>query len=139
MDALTFTVEQGLWGLLVGSFLSATILPGGSEALLYGFLQAHPSEMLLAIAIATLGNTAGGMTSWACGRFLPRWQKLDDLPHMHTVQRWGGASLLFAWLPIIGDPLCLAAGWLRLSWLPCLVFMAIGKALRYTVLAELIL
>lgn len=137
MDALTFTAEQGLWGVLIGSFLSATVLPGGSEALLYGFVQAHPADTATAIFWATVGNTFGGMTSWACGRYLPRWQKLEKLPHLDAVRRWGSAALLLSWVPLIGDALCIAAGWLRLHWLPCLLCMAIGKAVRYAVVAGL--
>ncbi len=140
MDAFAFTPEfspeQGLWGLLAGSFLSATVLPGGSEALLFGFLQQHPDDALLAVLIATLGNTAGGMISWWCGRYLPRWQKFASLPYMDKVQQWGSPILLLSWTPIFGDALCLAAGWLKLRWLPCMIFMAIGKAARYWLISD---
>ena len=85
MEWLNVTAESGLWGLLAASFLSATVLPGGSEALLWGFLQLHPAEYGPALALATLGNTAGGMTSWWCGRYLPRWQKLENLPQRSSL------------------------------------------------------
>ena len=136
MEWLNVTAENGLWGLLLASFLSATILPGGSEALLWGFLQLHPGEQGAALALATLGNTAGGMTSWACGRFLPKWQRLEQLPHRHRVERWGSPVLLLAWAPLIGDALCIAAGWLRLHWLPCCIFMAAGKLARYWLVVQ---
>ena len=136
MEWLNVTAESGLWGLLVASFLSATVLPGGSEALLWGYLRLHPAEFGPALALATLGNTAGGMVSWWCGRFLPRWQKLENLPHRDKLERWGSPALLLAWAPIIGDALCLAAGWLRLHWLPCCLFMAIGKLARYWLVAQ---
>ena len=135
MEWLNVTAESGLWGLLLASFLSATVLPGGSEALLWGFLKLHPGEFGPALVLATLGNTAGGMTSWWCGRFLPRWQGLDRLPRLHHLQRWGSPALLFAWLPLAGDALCIAAGWLRLHWLPCCLFMALGKFARYALIA----
>ncbi|HQU80237.1 MAG TPA: YqaA family protein [Azonexus sp.] len=136
MEWLNVTAESGLWGLLVASFLSATILPGGSEALLWGFLQLHPGERWAALALATLGNTAGGMTSWWCGRVLPKWQRLESIPHKDKVERWGSPVLLLAWTPLIGDALCVAAGWLRLHWLPCCAFMAIGKLARYWLVAQ---
>lgn len=131
MEWLNVTAEQGLWGILLSSFLAATLLPGGSEAILWAYLKIHPHEALTAITLATLGNTAGGMTSWACGRYLPRWQRLESVPRLDWVRRWGSPVLLLSWVPLIGDPLCLAAGWLRLHWLSCCIFMLLGKAARY--------
>lgn len=136
MEWLNVTAENGLWGLMLASFLSATVLPGGSEALLWGFLQLHPEQSTSALLLCTLGNTAGGMTSWWCGRYLPRWKKLDTLPHKDKLERWGSPALLFAWAPIVGDALCVAAGWLRLHWLPCTLFMAIGKFARYWLVVQ---
>lgn len=125
-----------MWGLFASSFLAATLLPGGSEAVLFVFLRAHPEQWGLALMLATIGNTLGGMTSWACGRWLPKWRKLDQLPHLDTIRRWGTPALLLAWTPLIGDALCVAAGWLRLHWLPCLLFMAVGKLARYWLVAQ---
>ena len=136
MEWVNVTAEQGLAGLFLSSFLAATLLPGGSEAVLWGFRQLHPEQKSTALALATLGNTLGGMTSWACGRFLPRWQRLDRLPQMHHLQRWGSPALFFSWLPLVGDALCVAAGWLRLHWLPCCLFMALGKFARYWLVAQ---
>ena len=136
MEWLNVTAENGLWGLLAASFLSATVLPGGSEALLWGFLRLYPGDYWWAILVSTCGNTAGGMTTWWCGYALPRWQKLEHLPHKETLQRWGSPVLLLAWAPLIGDALCLAAGWLRLHWLPCCLFMAVGKFARYWLIAQ---
>ena len=121
---------------MAASFLSTTILPGSSKALLWGFLRLHPGEQWAALALATLGNTAGGMTSWWCGRVLPKWQRLENIPHKDKVERWGSPVLLLAWTPLIGDALCVAAGWLRLHWLPCCAFMAIGKLTRYWLVAQ---
>lgn len=136
MEWLDVTAETGLWGLLAASFLSATVLPGGSEALFWLFLRQHPAELWPALTLVTLGNTAGAMTSWWGGRVLPRWQKLENLPHRDKVERWGSPILLLAWLPVVGDALCVAAGWLRLHWLPCCLFMAVGKFLRYWLVAQ---
>ena len=103
--------------------------------MLWGFLRLHPEAVWQALGVATLGNTGGGMVSWWCGRFLPRWQRLEALPHKDRLERWGSPALLFSWLPVVGDALCIAAGWLRLHWLPCLVFIALGKFARYALLA----
>jgi membrane protein YqaA with SNARE-associated domain len=91
------------------------------------------------LAVATLGNTLGGMSSWVIGRFIA-WRfparrfAAKEQRAITRIQRWGSPALLFSWLPVIGDPLCLAAGWLRIDWLPSLVFIAVGKAVRYAVL-----
>ena len=136
MEWLNVTAEEGLGGLFLASFLSSTVLPGGSEALLWAFLRLHPEQATAALLLSTVGNTAGGMVTWWCGRFLPRWQKLEDLPQRERVARWGSPVLLMSWTPIVGDALCLAAGWLRLHWLPCCAFMAAGKAARYWLVAQ---
>jgi len=121
-----------LWALFTASFLAATLLPGGSEAALFAVLKLHPQQMWPALAIATIGNTLGGMTSYLIGRILPQAKSLKGLD---TVQRWGSPALLLAWVPVVGDPLCVAAGWLRMNaWLAAL-FMAIGKLARYALIA----
>lgn len=136
MAWLNLSSEAGLWGLFVASFLAATVLPGGSEALLFGLLKLHPDQFWPALALATLGNTLGGMTSYACGRWLPGWRKLENTKGRERVQRWGSPILLLAWAPLIGDLLCVAAGWLRLNWAACAAFMALGKFARYWLVAQ---
>ena len=124
--------ETSLWALLASSFLAATLLPGGSEAVLFGVLNLHPGQFWTAIGVATLGNALGGMSSYLIGRVIP--QK-KDLPGLPAVQKFGSPVLLLSWLPFIGDPLCVAAGWLRLNpWLS-LLFIALGKFARYLVIA----
>ena len=136
MDWLSFGSDAGLWGLFVGSFLAATLLPGGSEVLLFALLREHPQTLWLALALATLGNTLGGMTSYACGRWLPQARRCAAWPWHARLQRWGSPVLLLAWAPVIGDALCVAAGWLRINWLGCALFMALGKAARYALVAQ---
>ena len=136
MEWLNISAEAGLWGLFLSSFLAATILPGGSEALLFALLKIHPEEFWPALGLATIGNTLGGMTSYACGRWLPRWQKFEISERREQVRHWGAPILLLAWAPLIGDALCIAAGWLRLDWRACVAFMAIGKFIRYWVIAQ---
>jgi membrane protein YqaA with SNARE-associated domain len=123
-----------LWALFAASFLAATLLPGGSEAALYAVLKLHSDRYWLALGVATLGNTLGGMSSYLIGRIIP--QK-KGLPGLTAVQKYGSPALLLSWVPIIGDPLCVAAGWLRLNpWLSAL-FMGSGKLARYLVIASL--
>lgn len=124
--------SASLWTLFVSSVLAATLLPGGSEAVLFGVLRLHPGQLGAALAVATLGNTLGGMSSYLLGRFIPQKTVLKGLEHL---QKYGAPILLLSWVPIIGDPLCVAAGWLRLNpWL-CVLFIAIGKFARYWVIA----
>ena len=134
--------DASLWTLFASSFLAATLLPGGSEAVLFAVLKAHPATFAAAIALATLGNTLGGMSSYCIGRFVARiggarsarvarWQDLA----MRWTRRHGSPAMLLAWVPFIGDPLCVAAGWLRLSWPPVALFMALGKLARYLIIA----
>ena len=136
MDWLNISPTAGLWGFFVSSFLAATLLPGGSEAALFGLLKLHPDQLWPALALGTLGNTLGGMTSYACGRWLPSWQKIEKLTQREKVRQWGAPILLFAWTPIVGDALCIAAGWLRLDPWRCASFMAFGKFIRYWLIAQ---
>ena len=124
--------ELGLAGLFLASFLAATLLPGGSEAVLFALLRFHPEQVYAALALATLGNTLGGMSTYAMGRWLPNRVAAEKLA---TVRRWGSPSLLLAWAPLIGDALCAAAGWLRLPWPACAGWMAVGKFGRYALVA----
>jgi membrane protein YqaA with SNARE-associated domain len=124
-----------LAALFVASFAAATLIPLPSEAALFAYLQLHPDRSALAVAVATLGNTAGGMTSYLIGRFLP--QKKLDSRAIQSVRRYGAPVTLLAWLPLVGDALCVAAGWLRIPWAAALGFMAAGRLARYLAVAAL--
>ena len=121
--------------LFVSSFLAATLLPGGSEAVLFAVLKLHPEQFWPALGVATLGNTLGGLSSYLLGRLIPQTKPLKGLA---TVQRWGSPALLLSWVPLLGDPLCVAAGWLRLNPWWSTLFIAIGKFGRYWVIASLV-
>jgi len=123
----------GLGGLFLSSFLSATLLPGNSEVVLLALLHEAPELKWPAVILATLGNTLGGMTSYLIGRLLPEPVENRALGWM---RRYGPAALLFAWVPVVGDGLCVASGWLRQNAMGAAVFIALGKAARYWVLAE---
>lgn len=125
-----------LTALFASSFLAATLLLGGSEAVLFGALKLHPEQLWLMLAVATLGNTLGGLSSYLIGRLIPQKTQLKGLP---AIQRWGSPALLLSWVPLIGDPLCVAAGWLRLNPWWSTLFIATGKFARYAVIAALTL
>jgi len=128
------TETASLISLFASSFLGATLLPGGSEAVLFAVLKAYPDSLWTALLIATFGNTSGGMVSYLMGWLLPQTQQLK---HVDKVRRFGTPVLLLAWLPLLGDALCLAAGWLRLCWWQAALFMAIGKFARYWIIAQI--
>ena len=122
-----------LAGLAAACFLAATLVPLPSEAALFAYVHLHPQDTALAIAVATAANTAGGMTSYTIGRLLP--PRPLNARAMRWVHRYGAAATTFAFLPVIGDALCVAAGWLRIHWLGALGFMAAGRLARYLAVA----
>src|SRR5437870_4305836 len=111
-----------LLGLFVASFVAATLVPLPSEAALFAYLQFHPDHIALALTVATVGNTGGGMTTYLLGFLLPA-AKLRPRAVLY-LKRYGAPVTFFAWLPIVGDALCAAAGWLRIKWWAALAFMA---------------
>ena len=128
-----FSPDAGLWGLAAAAFLSATVLPGNSEIVLIGVLAKFPTLFWQCIVVATIANTLGGMTSYGIGRVLPA--KPGQSKALTWLQRYGEWMLLLSWVPLIGDALCVAAGWLRINpWLT-LLMLAIGKCARYLAIA----
>jgi membrane protein YqaA with SNARE-associated domain len=123
----------GLWGLFASSFLSATLLPGNSEVVMVALLQQAPHLAWPAIVVATAGNTLGGLSSYLVGRFFPQ-----PTPNrgFDWLSRYGPVALLLSWVPLVGDGLCVASGWLRHNVLAAALFIAIGKFARYWALAE---
>lgn len=168
----------GLPAVFLIAFLSATLLPMGSEPALFGYVALNPHMFWPAIIVASIGNTAGGMVDWWMGFAARRGyvrikarrraharaaavagegsvnvegmadasaskQGSAKAPMNERYHRWmrrfGPPLLLLSWLPVVGDPLCTLAGWLRLSWRECLVYIAIGKTLRYLFITYLML
>ena len=127
-------MDASLWALFVSAFVSATLLPGNSEIVLAAVLNSGSASPATAVAVATLGNTLGGLTTYGIGRLLP--SRVPEGGAIARVRRFGVAALLFSWVPVVGDALCAAAGWLRLNWIGCALAMAAGKALRYMVIAQ---
>ena len=132
--------QGGLWGLFLSSFLGATLLPGGSEVILALLAANGEHDNLTLLAVATLGNTLGGMSSLLIGRMIAWRYPTQKMTHprrlraMQHLQKWGSPLLLLSWLPIVGDPLCVAAGWLRIHGGLALFFIAAGKAARYAMI-----
>lgn len=129
-----------LTSLFGSSFLSATLLPGNSEVLLVGLLTAGSASPIALVFFASLGNTLGGLTNVVIGRLLPELKPQRGL-RLATgwLQRYGPAALLLSWLPVIGDLLCVLAGWLRMPWAAVTFFLCVGKALRYIILTMITL
>ena len=136
------TPEIGLVVLFVCAVLAATLLPLGSEPVLLALLAFYPELLWPSLLVATVGNTLGGAIGWWMGYGAERWmaKRLNQdrvTVHMRALnwlERIGPPACLGAWLPILGDPLCVVAGYLRLPFWPCLAYMAIGKGLRYLLL-----
>jgi membrane protein YqaA with SNARE-associated domain len=126
-------VDVSLWALFISAFVSATILPGNSEIVLVAVLKSG-AAVPVAVAVATIGNTLGGLTTYGLGRLLP--SRMPEGAALARMRRFGAAALLLSWLPVVGDALCAAAGWLKLPWPVCTLAIAIGKLVRYVVVAQ---
>ena len=120
-------------GLAASAFTSATILPGTSEAAFAAFIYTYPEQAYGAWLCAGLANGLGSMVSYWIGRLIPS-KKRSSEKTLRLLQRWGTLPLLFAWLPVIGDALPIAAGWLRLNALHCAIILIAGKLLRYAMI-----
>lgn len=132
--------QVGLGAVFVVALISATLLPMGSEPVVLLLVHQKPELFWPAIAVATVGNTLGGAISWWMGwgaerayeaatHHSPRDQRV-----LGWLRRFGAKTCLLSWLPIVGDPLCALAGWLRLPFWPCVLYMGIGKFARYLIM-----
>ena len=136
--------DYSLIGLFLSAFISSTLFPGGSEAVVVYMATQEAYPLMQLWWVASVGNTLGGMTSWLLGYWLairfPA-QGLVKPGHQRAlawIQRWGSGVLLLSWLPVVGDPLCVVAGWLRMHWFICVLMILVGKAARYGVLLYVI-
>ena len=143
---MDYFTELGYLGLFISSFLAATILPLSSEVVLSALLLNDLSPVTL-VAVATTGNVLGSLTNYALGywvslELVKKWLKISDSQFVQAEQRfvkYGIFSLCFAWVPIIGDPLTLIAGVLRIRLLWFVILVTIGKLMRYLVVSYLLL
>ena len=142
-----------LAALFFGSLLASTLLPGGVELALYAMVESGRHHQTALLIVATVGNTLGGLITYGMGALLRYGLRRARIPRgfgwlaarfrlspaaQLRVQRWGVPSLLLSPLPIIGDPLCLAAGYLRLPFWACAAAIALGKFIRYWALLWLL-
>ncbi|MDO4795184.1 MAG: YqaA family protein [Brachymonas sp.] len=136
--------QYGLSTVFVVAFLSATLLPLGSEAAVYGLLVLNPQLFWPTMIVATLGNTLGGAVSWWMGLGAHkavekmRADKAESTA-LAWLQRFGPRACFLSFLPVVGDPLCAVAGWLKMPFWPCTGWMALGKFLRYVAMTALLL
>jgi membrane protein YqaA with SNARE-associated domain len=137
--------KVGLATLFVVALLSATLLPLGSEPAVVGLLLLNPELFWPAMFVATAGNTIGGAISWWMGYGAERafervkHRKPAELKALQWLERSGPRACVLAFLPVVGDPLCAVAGWMRLPFWPCVGWMALGKFLRYVIYTPLLL
>lgn len=139
-----------LAGLGVTAFLAATLLPGGSELALAGLVAAGTAPVWALVTVASVGNVAGSVVNWAIGRGAgrmaaaahPAGRRAEAVRHAvlragALFRRHGAWTLLFAWVPVIGDPLTLVAGASGVGLGRFLVLVAIGKTVRFLLVAEI--
>ena len=142
---MEYFTELGYTGLFLSSFLAATILPLSSEVVLSTLLLTDLPVVNL-VAIATTGNVLGSLTNYALGywvslELVKKWLKISEEQFARAEKRfvkYGLFSLCFAWVPIIGDPLTLIAGVLRIRLFWFVILVTAGKLVRYIVVAYLI-
>jgi membrane protein YqaA with SNARE-associated domain len=142
--ALLALPKYGLSSVFVVALVSATLLPMGSEPAVYGLIRLNPELFWPAILVATAGNTIGGAISWWMGYGAERayervTHRRAEARALRWLERFGAKACLLAWLPVVGDPLCAVAGWLRLPFWPCVGYMAIGKFARYLTMTAVLL
>jgi membrane protein YqaA with SNARE-associated domain len=159
--ALLALPKFGLSTVFVVAFISATLLPLGSEPAVFGLVKLNPDLFWPAVLVATVGNTLGGAVSWWMGRGAGQaYHAVAARRHAQAdrdsaaaskpkspaherasrwLQRYGAKACLLAWLPLVGDPLCAVAGWLKLPFWPCVAYMAIGKFARYLTMTAALL
>jgi len=143
---MEYFAELGHIGLFIAAFLAATVLPLSSEIVLSALLLSGLSPTTL-VTIATIGNVLGSLTNYALGYWaslvvIKKWLRISEDDFLRAEQRftnYGLLSLFFAWVPVIGDPLTVIAGVLRvrLSWF--LILVTSGKLMRYVVISYMVL
>lgn len=132
--------QIGLGSVFIICTISATLVPLGSEPAVFAVIKANGDLFWPAIAVATAGNTLGGAINY----WLGFGAKQTFAKERHTrwfvwLVRYGPKTMLITWLPVIGDPLCSLAGWLKMPFWPSIGYMAVGKFLRYLCMTWLLL
>lgn len=128
----------GYWGLFLGSFAAATVLPFSSDVLFVGLVVAG-GDPWLCLLFATLGNWLGGLTSFGIGwlgrlDWLEKWFRVKPATiekQKAKVDRWGDWLALLSWVPVVGDVFAIVLGFYKVNPLRCCLWLLVGKALRY--------
>ncbi len=135
------SADAGLWGMFLSAFLSATVLPGSSEVVMTALVTAYPALVWQAFGVALAGNVLGCVLTYWMGHAgrqgYERFQRVKvDLAHprIQRLRRWGPPALFLSFLPLVGDALVLAAGWLKMPFWQSLFWIAVGKGARYLLL-----
>jgi len=130
----------GLSSVFIISLISATLLPLGSEPAVFAVAKANGDLFWPVIGVATIGNTIGGVIDYWMGYGAKQmFAKERTSRWFGWLERFGAKTLLLAWLPAIGDPLCVMAGWLKTPFWPSVFYMAAGKFLRYLTITSVLL
>lgn len=133
----------GLWGLFASAFISSTIAPGGSEAVLAYMVAKNLYSIPALLLVATVGNTLGALTTWGLGMMAAKKFPLASLlspkkqQALAIIEQRGIWVLFFSWLPIIGDVFCFAGGWLKLPFITACLIILFGKFTRYAMIVWL--
>jgi len=136
--------EYGAFGLFISAFISSTLAPGGSEALLAYLIIDGEYVPIYLVLLATIGNTLGALTTFYIGYFASTKYPPKNINPKHfdranvLIQRYGSIALVMSWLPVLGDVLCLVAGWVRLNFIKSLCFITLGKFARYFLISLLL-
>jgi membrane protein YqaA with SNARE-associated domain len=146
IDAMNWLAlpQFGLSTVFIVSLVSATLLPMGSEPVVFGLIKLNPELFWPTILVATAGNTIGGAIDWWIGygthEAVNKYKgRSIHLKALQWLEKLGPKACLLSWLPGVGDPLCAVAGWLRLPFWPCVGYMLIGKFMRYLVMTSALL
>lgn len=124
--------EVGLTSAFVVSLVSATLVPLGSEPAVFAVAKANAALFWPVILVATCGNTLGGALDYWMGYGAKvAFFKERQSRWFAWLLRYGAKTMLLSWLPVVGDPICTVAGWLKLPFWPSVFYMAVGKFFRY--------
>jgi membrane protein YqaA with SNARE-associated domain len=129
-DLSALFADCGLLGVALSAFTSATILPGTSEAAVLAYQVLRPEQTVSLLAVASVANTAGSMCSYLIGRLIPQRRQIPERAS-NWLERFGPLAMALCWVPLAGDAIPIAAGWMRLPAWSCTICCALGKTLRY--------
>ncbi|MDA8947772.1 hypothetical protein N9H57_01380 [Flavobacteriaceae bacterium] len=137
---MDYYIDLGYWGLFVASFLAATVIPLSSEIVL-SVLIANGYDFGASLAVATIGNWLGGLSSYGLG-YIGNWETLERYFGVKKskvvrikkyVEQWGSPLAFLCWLPLVGDIFAVGLGFFKIRFPPVALWMLVGKLLRYAI------